>query len=110
MKFLIPIFFVFSALPLMAFDEEIEVVQELVAVTEKSLAAQKELLIALVKLKQARSAFIEDPTSRKLATDVVKAAMLVQRQIENEHLAHLFSSDFLTEIQFYNQLGKKPKP
>jgi mannose-1-phosphate guanylyltransferase len=94
----------------MAFDEEIEVVQELVAVTEKSLAAQKELLIALVKLKQARSAFIEDPTSRKLATDVVKAAMLVQRQIENEHLAHLFSSDFLTEIQFYNQLGKKPKP
>ncbi|MCC5832743.1 MAG: hypothetical protein JJU12_06855 [Chlamydiales bacterium] len=110
MKFLIPIFFVFSLLPLAAFDEEIEVVRDLISVTENSLAAQKELLTALVKLNQAKSAFIEEPTSRKLATDVVKAAMLVQKEIENEHLAHLFSSDFLNEIQFYNLLGKKPKP
>lgn len=110
MKLLIPIFFVFSSLSLDAFDDEIEVVQDLISITEKSLSAQKELLPALVRLKQARSAFIEEPTSRKLATDLVKAAMAVQKQIENEHLAYLFSSDFLTEVQFYNQLGRKPKP
>ncbi|MCH9626827.1 MAG: hypothetical protein S4CHLAM2_04580 [Chlamydiales bacterium] len=109
MKLLIPIFFVFSALPLLA-DEEIEVVQELIAVTQKNLQAQKELLTALVQFKQARHAFVEEPTSRKLATKLVKASMCVQKQIETEHLAHLFESDFLTELHFFNQLGTQQKP
>lgn len=110
MKFLIPIFFVFSTLPLVGADEEIEVLQDLISVTQKSLNAQKELLTALVKFKVARNAFVEEPTSRKLATILVKTAMVVYKKIEEEHLAHLFSSDFLTEIQFFNQLGTKPKP
>ncbi len=90
----------------MGADEDIEILRELISSTQKSLTAQKELLTALVKLKNARSAFIEDPESRKHATELVKAAILIQKQIENEHLAHLFSSDFLTEIHFFNQLAK----
>ncbi len=109
MKFLIPIFFVFSALPLFA-DEEIEVMQELILASQKNLRAQKELLTSLVKFKKARQAFVGEPTSRKLATDLVKASLIVQKQIENENLTHLFSSDFLTEIHFFNQVAKQQKP
>ena len=84
--------------------------QELVVTTEKNLNAQKELLTALLKLKRTRAAFVEEPTSRKYATELVKAAVLVETKIEEEHLAHLFSSDFLTELHFFNQVGKQAKP
>lgn len=110
MRLLIPIFFVLSSIPLLSYDEEVLIVQELIKATQNNLKAQNELLSSLIKFKQARQAFIEDPTSRKLATLLVKTAMAVQNQIENEHLAHLFSQDFLSEIQFYNQLGMQQKP
>lgn len=94
----------------MAANEEIQTMQELINLSQKNLNGQRELLTYLLQFNRAREAFIEEPTSAKLATDLVKSAMVVQRKIEKEHLAHLFSTDFLGEVQFYNQLGKQQKP
>lgn len=108
MKFAILLFFAFTAFPLIA-DEEIETIQELIAVTEKNLTTQKKLLTALVQFKHARADFIAEPTSGQLATRLVKSAMQVQRQIEKEHLAYLFPTDFLSEMQFYTRVGNREK-
>ncbi len=86
--------------------DEVLVVEELIATTEKNLKAQEELLKQLHNYHSARDAFIADPESSKRATALVKRAMRLQTHIEQEHLSQLFSSDFLTELSFYNQVGK----
>lgn len=107
MKIVILLLFPFA---LFASDVELEVMEELITATQKSLKSQKALFLSLVAFKEARASFIEDPTSRKRASDLVKAARMVQIELDQDHLAHLFSADFLSEIKFFNQLGLQQKP
>lgn len=93
-----------------ALDPELEVMEELIQATQKSLKFQKNLFLSLIAFKEARASFVEDPTSRKKASVLVKAAKCVQKELEQDHLTHLFSPDFLHEIQFFNQLGTEPRP
>lgn len=111
MKFLLS--FVLLISPLFAdtgLQDEIAVLQELIATTKKNLESQQHLLNRVIKFKQARAAFMADPTSGQLATRLVKSAMLLQKNLEKEHLAHLFSSDFLTELAFFDQIGNQHIP
>lgn len=86
--------------------EEVLVIEQLIATTQKNLYSQEELLRTLNAYNTTRDAFIANPDSSKLATLLVKKAMRLQSHLEKEHLSHLFSSDFLTELSFYNQVGK----
>ncbi len=82
-------------------QNEVLVMQGLVETTQKNLTSQKKLLKLLIEFKEAKEAFVKDDDNGKLATGLVKKATLLQQQIENAHLSHLFSSDFLSELQFY---------
>jgi hypothetical protein len=86
--------------------EEVLVIEQLIETTQKNLINQKALLEKLRAYHQARDAFIGDPDSSKLATWLVKRAMHLHLHLEQAHLSHLFSTDFLTELSFYNQVGK----
>ena len=113
MKNLLYPLFIFSAIiPLfgeatVVDQDEIEIVQSLIQATQKNLYEQQMLLKLVVEFKQTRASFVAQPTNRRLATALVKTAMSISRQIEQEHLTHLFSSDFLTEIRFFNQVGQQ---
>jgi len=106
MKFLLVLAFLFSSL-LAAPQDEILVLEELINTTQSNLNAQQLLLKKMLEFKEAREAFLADPDSGKLATALVKRAMHLQAHLEKEHLAHLFSTDFLMELSFYNQVGKQ---
>lgn len=88
-------------------QDEINTLTELINATKQNLHTQQNLLKMVIEFKQARNAFISDPSSAKLATLLVKKAMRVHQEIEKEHLTHLFSSSFLTEIIFFNQIGEQ---
>lgn len=104
------IFFLLMSSALHAADREVEIVEGLIHVTTQNLQAQHTLLVAITRFKEARVAFVEEPTSRLLATRLVRAATAVHQQIEQEHLSHLFEKDFLSEIQFFTQVGAQHKP
>ncbi len=86
--------------------EEVLVIEELIATTQKNLRSQEALLQALNAYNHARDAYLADPDSSKRATLLVKRAMHLQSHLVREHLSHLFSPDFLTELAFYHQVGK----
>lgn len=88
-------------------QDEISILKELINTTKQNLQSQQTLLKMITEFRQMKSAFIVDPSSAKLATALVKSAMRVHQEIEKEHLTHLFSSSFLTEIHFFNQIGEQ---
>lgn len=98
----------FLFLPIFAApQDEILVIEELIDTTKKNLDSQQKLHTMIVEFKQAREAFIANPDSGKLATKLVRQAMRLQNYLQKEHVSHLFSSDFLQELAFYNQVGKQ---
>lgn len=109
MKFLFPLFCFLAFSPLFGAinQNEIGAIEELIAITQKNLLSQKQLLNSLIEFELAKKAFIDDPVSGKLATSLVKIALRVNEQIERENLIYLFSPEFLTEIQFFSQVAKQ---
>lgn len=82
-------------------------IEQLIETTQKNLRNQEALLCALNDYHKARDAYLIDPDSSKRATLLVKKAMRLQSYLSQEHLGHLFAPDFLTELSFYNQVGKQ---
>lgn len=91
-------------------QDEISVILELIDASKKNLEEQRKLLKLIVDFKKARESFISEPTSPRLATSLVKSAAAVSKEIEANQLTYLFSSDFLSEIRFFTQVGEKHSP
>ena len=106
MKFILIALFLFASL-LAAPQDEILVIEQLIETTKKNLDSQERLLKSIQEFNQAREAFLSDLDNGRLATRLVKMAMQLHNYLEKEHLTHLFSSDFLQELTFYNQVGKQ---
>jgi len=100
---LVSIIFTFATL---SAHEEVLVLEQLIETTQKNLHSQQELLRSLHAYHAARDSYFGDPDSSKRATLLVKKAMKLHTQLTRDHLHHLFSNDFLTELSFYNQVGK----
>ena len=83
--------------------------KQLIETTEKSLEEQRRLLAHLEEFYKARILFVEDSNNAKAGAALVRAAMRINKELEQEHLAHLFSSEFLEEIRFFNQVGDRAR-
>ena len=110
MRFLLVLSFISASLfgqsTIVDYDE-IGIVEALIETTSRNLAQQQKLLESLIEFKQARAAFVAEPTSAKLATKLVKNAMSLYEKIEQNHCLHLFPPHFIEEINFFNQVGQK---
>lgn len=105
MKFILAVLLLFS--PLFAHpQDELMVLDQLIETTQKNLNAQLLLKGMMFEFFQTREAFLTNPESGKLATSLVKKATRLHNHVDKEHLSHLFSTEFLTELAFYNQVGK----
>jgi|GEM_PF-3266983 len=90
-------------------EEAVEVVKQLIETTEKSLEDQRRLLGYLEEFYKARELFVADSNNTKAGAALVRAAMRINRELTEEHLAHLFSSEFLEEVRFFNQVGDRAR-
>lgn len=88
-------------------QDDIQVLTELVSLTKKTLLEQENLLKELTEFKSKREKFLLDPDSAKLATQLCKSAMKLEKEIEKDHLSHLFSEDLLTEVHFFSKVGRE---
>lgn len=106
--------FIFLFSPLFASDptsvidrDEIEIIQELVKVTQQKLTSHEKLLQQVIQFKKIRMQFIADPNSRKLATALVRSAEKINAEIQLQQLYYLFNEQFLKEIRFFAQVGQQ---
>ena len=90
-------------------QDEITVLLELIEMSQKNLVEQQTLLKNILDFRKQRQAFVQEPTSNRLATALVRSAMRIQGEIDGNHLSHLFSKDFLTEVRFFAQGGQEKK-
>ncbi len=88
-------------------EEAIELVKQLIDTTQKSLDDQRRLFSHLEEFYQARGLFVEDGHNAKAGAALVRAAMRINKELDEEHLTHLFPSEFLEEIRFFNQVGSR---
>lgn len=88
-------------------QDEIKMLEDLVESTKSKLASQEFLLQLMKEFKQYRSDFIANPTSRKLATGLVRSAKKIEQEIQNNHISHLFSESFLKEIHFFSDVARQ---
>jgi len=95
------------AQPALADPDEVAVLLSLIESSKKTLEEQQKLLKLFIEYKKTREAFIEDPTSARLATMLVKISARVYDEIEKNHLSHLFSADFISELRFFAQVGQQ---
>lgn len=88
-------------------DHEVETVQQLMRVTEQNLEDQKQLLAFLKDYKEKRFAYTQDKENREQAGLMVESAHTALQFIEEHHLNHLFTQEFLKELQFFEQFAKQ---
>lgn len=85
----------------------------LIAITEKSLATQKELKDTLIRYNELQEEYLKDPNQTELLVRLVKVAGKAQRLIEHNQFAPYFSQDFLKELDLLAQASNKqgiPRP
>ena len=77
--------------------------------TQNNLEAQQQLHKLMESYQKTREAFVDDSSSQKLAQNLVREAAQILQTIEKIHLSHLFSSDLMTEVRFFSQVGEQAK-
>lgn len=84
---------------------ELIVLDDLIEATEQSVDRQKELRKDIKAYQQQQQKFIKDMNDRTLASDLIQSAQDILKTIHDNHLEHLFSSEFIRELTFMSQLG-----
>jgi hypothetical protein len=86
-------------------DEEVAVerILSLLARQQEELFKIKKLII---ELKQSKEIFIKGDLSKLHARFIVETARKILALVRENHLEHLFSSDFMEDLAVYAQIGK----
>jgi hypothetical protein len=94
-------------------DASIRALDQLTAMTERSLAAQRQIRQQMLDYRQIKAQFLQNQQDRELIVRVVKAAYGLQNAIKANHLEDALDSEFMHEIAFFSQIASKkslPKP
>ncbi len=100
--FLIPI-----ALLLMSFDS---VIDDMIARTERQLAAQTQIKALMQELQQEQTRFTEGEQTRVQASRMVSLADQILKMIEEGRYESLFPSSYIDELRFLSSIANKKSP
>lgn len=97
--------------------EELKILDELIATSERQISLQKELKTLITDFYAQQELFYQGPEkgqqTKELATKMVKTAVTILTMAENNHYLHLFSPFFVEELRCFAGIAKKntpPKP
>lgn len=88
-------------------DNELKLIDHLIIVTQQNLEDQKELQQLTQQFKTTQLAFTQDTENKQLAYTMISEANQLLKFIKEKHLSHLFSKDFIKELDFFSQFAKK---
>jgi hypothetical protein len=88
-------------------EDEIHIVEKLIATTEEQLKKQKWLREQMSQFQKRREEFVQGNHSKAHASQLVHSARKIYATIQEGHFEHLFSKDYLDELQFFSSIAGK---
>ena len=108
-KFLLLTIIFLNLGPLFA-EDEILAVENLIVVTESQLQKQKELKNLIVLFEQQKQLFMKGDQSKSLAGRLLKNASQILSLVKENHLQHLFPSEYMEELALFSSMAAKKRP
>jgi hypothetical protein len=90
-------------------EDPLTELDDLILATEKLLANQKALHQELEAYLKLRADAVNDLDNKELILKTAKAAKSSLDIIKEEHLSHLFSNSFLSEMTLFAKLAGRPR-
>jgi hypothetical protein len=94
--------------------EELKILDDLIATSERQLAIQKELKALIVEFHTQQDLFCDGPEkgqkTKELASQMVDTAMKIQQMAADNHYLHLLPPFFFEELKRFANVGKKQTP
>lgn len=91
-------------------DNEIAVMDRLITATSQQLEEQKALETLMRLFRVQKQQFIEGNETKQQAGLIVKTARQILEKIEELHLQHLFSSEYMEELALFSSIAGKTAP
>lgn len=91
-------------------EDELETMKHLITVTEQQLAVQKQLRNLMAEFKKQKDRFFKGDQSNKHSFKMVKTASTILQIINDNHLQHLCSSEYLEELTLFSSIAGKNTP
>jgi len=85
----------------------VEAIEQLIASTQTRLEEERHLRRLLIQVQEEKEKFIKGEQTRACAARLSAAAQGAIQKIEQEHLHHLFSSEYMEELQFFSSIGDR---
>ena len=95
-----------ASLPLSE-EDEVKIVEELIASTATQLEMEKHLKEMMLQYKKLREEFVQGNQTRNHAGRMVRTARQIYETISANHLEHLFAKDYLDELSFFSSIAGK---
>ena len=92
------------------FEDEIQALGKLIEINEKRLLVQKELREKMHVFQTQKEAFILGNQSKSHSFSMVSTARQILGLVKQEHLAYLFTADYLEELLFFSSIAGKSLP
>lgn len=94
--------------------EELKILDELIATSERQISIQKELKVLITDFYAQQELFYQGPEkgqqTKELASKMVKTAVTILAMAENNHYLHLFPPFFVEELRRFAGIAKKNTP
>lgn len=94
--------------------EELKILDDLIATSERQLVLQKKLRTLIVEFHLQQDLFYEgsenDQKTKELASKMVDTAGQILQTSEDHHYIHLFPAFFIEELKLFANISKKKTP
>lgn len=87
--------------------KEIEVVEGLIKLSERNVETQKTLRTLIIDYQVANINYIQNPDDKDVLLKTAKLALRTSQIIQENHLEHLFTQEFMSELNLFAQIAKK---
>lgn len=88
-------------------DDEVKVIEQLIAATSRQLEMQKQMKELMLQFKKQREEFVQGNQTKSHASKMVRTARQIYEMIASNHLEHLFAKDYLDELTFFSSIAGK---
>jgi len=95
--------------------EELKILDDLIAISERQITLQKELRDQIIQFHTQQDLFYQgldsDQKTKELASKMVATAAAILKTSEENHYLHLFPPFFVEELKLFANISKKkPSP
>ena len=94
--------------------EELKILDDLIATSERQIVLQKELRDLIIQFHTQQDLFYQgsdnDQKTKELASKMVTTAATILKNSEENHYLHLFPPFFVEELKLFANISKKKSP